>query len=462
MNKQTNIKTSNLHTDKNIRNLLAVYAKPLNKQQALKGEEDKKINQLRSKVSGASPLLGENKTYNNKNSLFLSVLKLNLQGLKLYDQLLTNVVNKPGYKTQLFNSKKSAIINENLNNKLINTAIETKTEFLNVNTKNNTNKIENFVYNLKKEFMNKNINLIKHYNQKVNLPSLPSISSNIKMVDGKGLTMFSNVIGANDFKLNSTGKIALKEGMRNYMKTISEFNSKIATCQLIGNNSFNFNVANNKTIKNIESLLESFFISISIFISKPIFEITPDKVTLRLFYYFLSNKKGRSNFNFNNFLNNNKVNKKNFLSSKKDKLQLLVKILNYFFKKPVELELVRLYTPFSDSKILVQILALVMNRIKFNKIKKRVLKGTFSKTPNKWKTKKIFSLDPSFLSGIKIKIAGRLLTHRVIPRKTVKLIHKGILARSRVISNDTARFTNKNKRGAYSITVSITNILKNN
>ena len=103
-----------------------------------------------------------------------------------------------------------------------------------------------------------------------------------------------------------------------------------------------------------------------------------------------------------------------------------------------------------------------MNKIKINKIKKRVLKGTFSKTPNKWKTKNIFSFDPSYLSGVKIKIAGRLLTHRVIPRKTIKLIHKGILARSKVIYNDTARFTNKNKRGAYSITVSITNTLKNN
>ena len=49
---------------------------------------------------------------------------------------------------------------------------------------------------------------------------------------------------------------------------------------------------------------------------------------------------------------------------------IIAKILNYLFKKPVELELVRLYKPISESKILVKLLGLIMNKIKFNKIKK--------------------------------------------------------------------------------------------
>jgi len=40
-----------------------------------------------------------------------------------------------------------------------------------------------------------------------------------------------------------------------------------------------------------------------------------------------------------------------------------------------------------------------------------------------------------------------------VPRKTVKFINKGALARSKVIFLDNSRFTNKNKRGAFSITV---------
>jgi hypothetical protein len=46
------------------------------------------------------------------------------------------------------------------------------------------------------------------------------------------------------------------------------------------------------------------------------------------------------------------------------------------------------------------------------------------------------------------------LTQRVIPRKTVKNFTRGSLARGKIIYLETARFTNKNKRGAFSITIS--------
>ena len=46
------------------------------------------------------------------------------------------------------------------------------------------------------------------------------------------------------------------------------------------------------------------------------------------------------------------------------------------------------------------------------------------------------------------------MTNRIIPRKTINIFNRGALARNKVIFLDTARFTNKNKRGAYSITIS--------
>ena len=61
--------------------------------------------------------------------------------------------------------------------------------------------------------------------------------------------------------------------------------------------------------------------------------------------------------------------------------------------------------------------------------------------------------NPAFLSGINIKVAGRLLTQRVVPRKTVKTIIRGASARSKVNFLDVGRYTNKNRRGAFSITV---------
>jgi ribosomal protein S3 len=65
---------------------------------------------------------------------------------------------------------------------------------------------------------------------------------------------------------------------------------------------------------------------------------------------------------------------------------------------------------------------------------------------------------PSYLSGIKIRVAGRLLTQRVIPRLTVKTIQRGTLARGKANFIDSSRFTNKNRRGSFSITVTIGHI----
>ena len=46
------------------------------------------------------------------------------------------------------------------------------------------------------------------------------------------------------------------------------------------------------------------------------------------------------------------------------------------------------------------------------------------------------------------------MTHRLIPRKTVTVFSRGIITNSRVNFSNIARFTRKNKRGAFSITVS--------
>ena len=64
-----------------------------------------------------------------------------------------------------------------------------------------------------------------------------------------------------------------------------------------------------------------------------------------------------------------------------------------------------------------------------------------------------FNIIPAFLSGITIKVGGRLLTHKVVPRKTVKITRRGSSARGKINFLDVTRFTNKNKRGAFSITI---------
>ncbi|EPQ49801.1 hypothetical protein GLOTRDRAFT_9018, partial [Gloeophyllum trabeum ATCC 11539] len=123
-------------------------------------------------------------------------------------------------------------------------------------------------------------------------------------------------------------------------------------------------------------------------------------------------------------------------------------ILSRIFNKPVELELIRLYRPYFDSNILVNTIGLISNKIKFRKILKKLFRKATIRN-----NKKTNNLLPSFLSGIQIRVAGRLLTNRVIPRMTVKNYQKGRLARSKATLVDTSRFTRKNKRGTFSITV---------
>ena len=66
---------------------------------------------------------------------------------------------------------------------------------------------------------------------------------------------------------------------------------------------------------------------------------------------------------------------------------------------------------------------------------------------------------PSYLSGMNIKLAGRLMTESMRPRFTVQSHQDGSLARVKVHFTEKSRFTGKNKRGAFSFTVTISHVL---
>jgi len=191
--------------------------------------------------------------------------------------------------------------------------------------------------------------------------------------------------------------------------------------------------------KNVFTLLESTFLSMSSLISKPIIIITPNKVVIQLFYYL------------NKYYSNNKL-----LNINNEKLQFLSLNLRKIYQKPVELELDRLHYPYYDSNILSNMIGLISNIVKLRFIIKKLFSIAKIKKTNKFNNK--YSIIPSYLSGFKIKVAGRLLTQRVIPRLTVKTIQRGTLARGKAKFIDSARFTNKNKRGSFSITITMGHI----
>jgi hypothetical protein len=223
----------------------------------------------------------------------------------------------------------------------------------------------------------------------------------------------------------------------NYINSISEYKNETVKYQNIV---YLFN-KNNKGLqnssiginKNVFTLLETTFLSMSSLISKPIIIITPNKVVIQLFYYL------------NKFYSNN-----NLLNINNDKLQSLCLNLSKIYKKPVELELDRLHYPYFDSNILSNMIGLISNIVKLRFIIKKLF--TIAKIK---KTNNNYSIIPSYLSGFKIRVAGRLLTQRVIPRLTVKTIQRGTLARGKANFVDSARFTNKNKRGSFSITITM-------
>lgn len=136
------------------------------------------------------------------------------------------------------------------------------------------------------------------------------------------------------------------------------------------------------------------------------------------------------------------------------KFKSLTNILSNYLFKNVELELTRLHYPYKNSNILANYLALLINKIKFLRLTRKLLKYSIIKKKNNFTLLNIDNIIPSYLTGLKIKIGGRLMKYRVIRRKTVKLFERGISAPGKVNFTDWARYTSKNRRGAFSITVS--------
>ena len=158
-----------------------------------------------------------------------------------------------------------------------------------------------------------------------------------------------------------------------------------------------------------------------------------------------------------------------------NKFKLICAILSNKFNKPVELQLIRLHHPYHDNNILVNLLSL---NIKNKRKKARVaIQKIYNKKPvknlndpNLNNPSALNRLDkqgvastalngeggkfiPAFLSGLNIKIAGRLMGEPIIPRITTKIFGKGASAIGKVNYSDVARITKKNRKGAYTIKI---------
>jgi Mitochondrial ribosomal protein (VAR1) len=233
---------------------------------------------------------------------------------------------------------------------------------------------------------------------------------------------------------------------------------------------YNFNTNTNKISSSIYDLLEASFNAMRCLISKPVFIITPEKITIQLFYFLLVANKNklkiiRKKFGYRR---KRKTYKKNRLKEAKnlnlyslnevfpEQLELLCGRLNKVFNKPVELNLTRLHYPSEDTNILVNLIGIIINKIHLARIFKNLFSGSIIKSLTKLKAHKYndISIIPAFLTGLNIKIAGRIMTQTIRPRQTINLIRRGATASGKINYLNFARLTNKNKRGSYSITIS--------
>jgi hypothetical protein len=328
---------------------------------------------------------------------------------------------------------------------------------------------------------------------------------------------------------NNQISIPLLENKLHMTSRVTELNSLKGISGITGYNQS----ANNKIIKYSYKLLFYFFKSMYCLISKPVFLVTPDKVTIQLFYFLnipkfkvfkwysiLNNKLIRQKWysfkknikleNYNNsstpnlvdsnlvfsLLKRSKIN--TVLSSNKEmmnsvklswrikktlfrlnkkrnkvknilfnlnkfnlfkvfslKFKLICGILSNKFKKPVELQLIRIHQPYYDSNILVNLLSLnIKNKtFKSNVAIEKLYAKKAIKNLYDYNIKSV-NLIPTFLSGIKIRIGGRLMREPIIPRITTKNFERGASSPGKVNFLDIATITNKNRKGSYTIKIS--------
>ena len=228
--------------------------------------------------------------------------------------------------------------------------------------------------------------------------------------------------------------------IQKYLKSFTTLDIELAQNQSILYE-FNSKTLNSKILNNnVSKILEYSFFEMSSVISRPYFYVTPKNVIINLFYFVI----------------NKELSNKKFLNINLEKLEGLSAKLSKFFKKPIKLDLTQIYSISNNSKILALILGKLGLKRKnsFTRIIGRFLKHQSKKIFFR-KNQNQISRFSTILTGVNINLGGRLMRGKIVPRRTVKKIQYGSLARSKSNYVTTARLTQKNKRGSFSFTVSI-------
>ena len=267
------------------------------------------------------------------------------------------------------------------------------------------------------------------------LKSNSKINQNLDL-NRKGTSPYHHMDGGRG-SINSLKKpiSLISKNIHRHIRSQIKFNSEIALNSTLV---YNFNNNNKKFILN--SLLVNSFLNMGNIISKPVLFITHNKITINLFYYVLESEK-----NFN-------------LINESENLEYLCSFLSTKFNKAVEIDLIRLHHPSLESQILANTIGLMSNnkKVRFRSIVSSLFNNTqIIKLNDSNKESNLRYCKPSSLVGIKIRLGGRILSQKVIPRFSTFSKQKGAFARTKSDFSTQSRFTDKSRRGSFSYTVSI-------
>jgi hypothetical protein len=153
----------------------------------------------------------------------------------------------------------------------------------------------------------------------------------------------------------------------------------------------------------------------------------------------------------------------NILDVFKNEINAFTYLLESYFNCAIQLEITRLKYPYYNSNILSQLIGLNGKKYGYEQVIRKLFPKIYIRNPKTTLT--LYDLTPkrkkalvSFISGIKLRIAGRFYRHKIIPRKTVNSFQRGSLQRGVINFVDSSKYINKSKRGTFCITLTLSHI----
>ncbi len=308
------------------------------------------------------------------------------------------------------------------------------------NLLNNKDESANFISNSQGN-IKQNKNLLNNNSTQPLSSALPSKEEN--MIEDKGQKKPKST---NRLNLNSKGRInsfkkpmyLISKKIHRHIRSLVKFNTDLAH-----NSTISYNFYNNNKKFNINSILSNSFLNLGNIISKPVIFFSPNKITINLFYYVLQSEKSYN------------------LISESENLEYLCSFLSNKFKKEVKIELIRLHHPALESQILANTIGFISNnkKVRFRSIITSLYNNTqiikLNDSPKGIEESNLNYCRPTALIGIKVRLGGRILSQKIVPRFTTFNKQKGAFARIKSDFTTQSRFTNKSRRGAFSYTVTI-------